>query len=116
MAKYSKNNRIRSKKYHIFALLLCIFTSYCISSHGQAPDENLIYNPGFESYQDCPRKIDALGILTIVDAWFQPTNGSADYFNTCGMKECFVPNNKLGIQEPHSGIDVVLDVITGVSA
>ncbi len=103
MAKYSKNNRIRSKKYHIFAVLFCIFTSYCFSSYAQAPDENLVYNPSFESYQDCPRKIDALGILTIVDAWFQPTNGSADYFNTCGMKECFVPNNKLGIQEPHSG-------------
>ncbi|MBR5777308.1 MAG: OmpA family protein [Bacteroidales bacterium] len=88
-------------KQSIFFFLSLLTTTICTKA--QAPDENLIYNSDFESYQDCPRRIDALGILTIVDAWFQPTNGSADYFNVCGMKECFVPNNKLGIQEPHSG-------------
>ena len=87
-------------KQSIF-FFLSLLTTICTKA--QAPDENLIYNSDFESYQDCPRRIDALGILTIVDAWFQPTNGSADYFNVCGMKECFVPNNKLGIQDPHSG-------------
>ena len=65
---------------------LLLLTLLHTDLYAQAPTENLIYNPDFESYQDCPRKIDALGILTIVDAWFQPTNGSADYFNTCGMK------------------------------
>lgn len=88
-------------KQSIFFFLSLLTTTICTKA--QAPDENLIYNSDFESYQDCPRRIDALGILTIVDAWFQPTNGSADYFNVCGMKECFVPNNKLGIQDPHSG-------------
>ena len=88
-------------KQSIFFFLSLLTTTICTKA--QAPDENLIYNSDFESYQDCPRRIDALGILTIVDAWFQPTNGSADYFNVCGMKECFVPINKLGIQDPHSG-------------
>ena len=63
----------------------------------------LIYNPSFEQYQECPKRVDALGTLTIVDAWYQPTAGSADYFNVCGSRECGVPKNKLGIQEPHSG-------------
>lgn len=66
-------------------------------------DKNLIYNPSFEEYRQCPRKIDALGTLTIVDAWFQPTAGSADYFNVCGARDCGVPKNKLGIQDAHSG-------------
>lgn len=64
---------------------------------------NLVFNPSFEEYQECPRKIDALGHLTIVDAWYQPTEGSADYFNVCGTRECGVPRNKLGIQDAHLG-------------
>lgn len=63
----------------------------------------LVYNPSFEEYRECPRKIDALGVLTIVDAWYQPTAGSADYYHVCGSRECGVPKNKLGFQEPHSG-------------
>lgn len=66
-------------------------------------DVNLVFNPSFEEYRECPRKVDALGTLTIVDAWFQPTAGSADYYNVCGSRECGVPKNKLGIQEPHHG-------------
>lgn len=64
---------------------------------------NLVFNPSFEEYRECPRKIDALGHLTIVDAWYQPTEGSADYFNVCGTRDCGVPHNKLGIQDAHSG-------------
>lgn len=64
---------------------------------------NLVYNSSFEEYRECPRKIDALGTLTIVEAWYQPTAGSADYYNVCGSRECGVPKNKLGIQEAHLG-------------
>ena len=64
---------------------------------------NLVYNPSFEEYRDCPRKIDALGTLTIVEAWFQPTAGSADYYNVCGSRDCGVPKNKLGTQDAHLG-------------
>ena len=64
---------------------------------------NLVYNPSFEEYRECPCKIDALGTLTIVDAWYQPTAGSADYYNVCGSRDCGVPKNKLGIQDAHLG-------------
>lgn len=64
---------------------------------------NLVYNGSFEEYRNCPRKVDASGVLTIVEGWYQPTKGSADYFNTCGTKECGVPKNKMGVQEAHSG-------------
>lgn len=64
---------------------------------------NLVYNGSFEEYRTCPRKVDASGVLTIVEGWYQPTKGSADYFNTCGTKECGVPKNKMGEQMAHSG-------------
>lgn len=64
---------------------------------------NLVFNPSFEDYRECPRRIDALGKLTIVDAWYQPTAGSADYYNICGSRDCGVPRNKLGIQDAHFG-------------
>ena len=45
---------------------------------------NLVYNGSFEEYRSCPKRIDAVGVLSIVDCWYQPTKGSADYFNKCG--------------------------------
>ena len=64
---------------------------------------NLVYNPSFEEYRRCPQKIDALGVMREADAWWQPTGGSSDYFNSCGGRECCVPRNKMGFQEAHSG-------------
>lgn len=64
---------------------------------------NLVYNGSFEEYRHCPRRVDAVGVLTLVEGWYQPTKGSADYFNVCGSRECGVPSNKLGQQLPHDG-------------
>ena len=64
---------------------------------------NLVFNGSFEEYRFCPKRVDAVGILINVDGWYQPTKGSADYFNTCGSRECGVPKNKLGEQLPHDG-------------
>ena len=86
------------------ALMQAVFLAIPVSGLTQeAKENNLVFNPGFEEHRRCPEKIDPVGTLTIVDAWFQPTKGSADYYNTCGAKDCFVPTNKLGIQYPHSG-------------
>lgn len=68
-----------------------------------ASGANLVYNGSFEDYRSCPRKVDAVGILTLVEGWYQPTLGSADYFHRCGTRECGVPRNKLGFQQPHGG-------------
>ena len=74
-----------------------------LSIYLPAQNQNLIYNSSFEEFAECPKKIDALGILTIVDAWYQPTLGSADFFHPCGARDCSVPKNKLGIQYPRTG-------------
>lgn len=68
----------------------------------QSPD-NMIYNPSFEQHVRCPERIDALGIMSEVEGWWQPTAGSSDYFNLCGGRESSVPRNKLGFQQAHSG-------------
>lgn len=86
---------------HKFSLLVLMLL--LMASSVAQDSANLVYNPSFEDYVACPRRIDALGILTIVEGWYQPTRGSADYYNRCGMRECAVPKNKLGVQEPHSG-------------
>lgn len=89
---------------HWISLGLFIALSHTFCAQGQqVGNRNLVYNPSFEEYVDCPRKIDALGILTIVDAWYQPTLGSADYYNICGSRDCSVPKNKLGIQNALDG-------------
>lgn len=74
-----------------------------ISNNDSTTHTNLVFNGSFEDYRTCPRKVDALGVLTLVEGWYQPTRGSADYFNVCGTRECGVPKNKLGEQSPHSG-------------
>ncbi len=74
-----------------------------VSNNDSTTHTNLVFNGSFEDYRTCPRKVDALGVLTLVEGWYQPTRGSADYFNVCGTRECGVPKNKLGEQSPHSG-------------
>ena len=70
-------------------------------------DGNLIYNPSFEEYYTCPQKIEPYGYMSQAVAWWQPTGGSADYYNKCGSKQCNVPKNKLGIQMPRTGVGMV---------
>ena len=90
------------KHWMILSVALCYFAAIEAQTKTTlAP--NLVYNSSFEEYRECPRKIDALGTLTIVDAWYQPTAGSADYYNVCGSRDCGVPKNKLGIQDAHFG-------------
>ena len=89
-------------KKHWFTLTGFLYLLSAGVSHGQAPD-NMVYNPSFEEYRRCPQKVEALGVMRDVEAWWQPTQGSSDYFNACGGRECVVPRNKMGIQAAHSG-------------
>lgn len=89
-------------KYHwrtIIGFLLLLSSSPVLSQE----IDNMVYNPSFEDHRDCPKRIEALGVMQEVDAWWQPTAGSSDYFNTCGGRECSVPQNKLGSQKARSG-------------
>ena len=90
------------KKHWIYlACFLAITATMPLRS--QTDGENLVFNPSFEEHRKCPMKIDALGVMTEADAWWQPTSGSSDYFNACGSRECNVPRNKMGFQKAHDG-------------
>ena len=95
-------------KILIFCILL---SSYSVGLFSQNitfdNDSNLIYNPSFEMHSSCPLRIEPYGIMNEVDAWWQPTRGSSDYYNNCGGKQCHVPKNKLGIQMPRTGESMV---------
>ena len=99
--------RVRGGKIIKAAVLICVSVACCFpfpTLRLQAQNAaNLVYNPSFEEHRFCPQRIDALGVMMAVDAWWQPTRGSSDYFNPCGGRECLVPRNKMGFQEAHDG-------------
>lgn len=86
------------RRWTTLACLLILFRY----GHAQT-SENMVYNPSFEEHTLCPQRIEAIGIMQGVDAWWQPTKGSSDYFHPCGGRECLTPRNKMGNQVPHSG-------------
>jgi OOP family OmpA-OmpF porin len=64
--------------------------------------QNLVPNPSFEDYSQCPLIITQYKLEGLND-WFQPTMGSADYYNSCAKMPCSVPENMLGKHEPRTG-------------
>ena len=64
--------------------------------------QNLVPNPSFESYSQCPYSENQ---VTYCDGW-QICFGTPDYFNSCftiGPVNVGVPNNSLGYQFPYHG-------------
>ncbi len=78
--------------------LILFFVMLTLTALGQ----NLVPNPSFEEYSECPRIITQTKLEGLND-WFQPGVGSADYYNRCGRKVCGVPSNMLGVHEPRTG-------------
>jgi gliding motility-associated-like protein len=68
---------------HVYALL-----SIVASVSAGFSQTNLVPNPGFEEYDDCPVCCytiqTSLTSFPYVSDWFAPTAGTSDYFNTCG--------------------------------
>lgn len=63
--------------------------------------QNLVSNPGFEDMEICPGNY-TLNELTAIKGWWQASEGTPDYFNTCSTK-AGVPNNIFGSQESNEG-------------
>jgi len=65
--------------------------------------QNLVPNPSFELYTQCPNTVDDIGYLT---EWRALTNhlGTPDFFNICATTSIVsVPQNQLGTQIPFDG-------------
>lgn len=97
------------KTKHFLILNLFIFCFLLVKGQTISfdNDSNLIFNPSFEQHLSCPQRIDPYGYMDEPVAWWQPTSGSADYYNNCGGKQCQVPKNKLGYQNPRTGGSMV---------
>ncbi|MBA3647613.1 MAG: gliding motility-associated C-terminal domain-containing protein [Chitinophagales bacterium] len=69
--------------------------------------QNLVPNFSFENYFHCPKGFNSMDtsavIFPSVDRWYNPNNGTADYFNVCGDELDSIPLNVNGFQYPHSG-------------
>ncbi len=57
--------------------------------------QNLVENPSFESFLECPDRLGNFG--QDLKYWSVPTLGSTDYFNACSLS-MGVPNNFMGKQ------------------
>ena len=74
---------------------LIIFLLFYYALFGQ----NLVLNPSFEEFYDCPRDISFFH--KNVKYWTIPNNGTTDYFNSCSKKVGF--KNFIGFQKARTG-------------
>ena len=68
----------------------------------QCMEMNLVLNGDFESFTLCPTVSSQFDVAA---PWFQPTDGTSDYFNSCSGPASYVstPTNSAGVQVPRSG-------------
>ncbi len=79
-------------------LFILAFT-YVVTIGAQS---NLIPNPGFEEYHECPTFLSDFN--GVVKFWFTPSAGTPNYYNVCGKNpEVGVPNNYFGVKASISG-------------
>src|SRR6188474_1293115 len=82
---------------------LIFFSLIFITSLSYGFSQNLVPNPGFEEYINCP---SWAGEIAECPPW-QDGNGntgSCDYFNVCATGTIvWIPDNNVGYQETHTG-------------
>jgi hypothetical protein len=69
--------------------------------YGVCEGQNLVPNGDFEQYWHCP---DNVSQIDSVKFWFNPTWGTPDYYNQCGIGSANVPNTWLGFQHAQNGV------------
>ncbi len=69
---------------------------------GRQCGQNLVPNPSFERYTNCPTSISQFDFAS---PWFTPTDGTSDLFSSCGGPWSFMstPTNMAGVQVPVTG-------------
>lgn len=80
-------------------LLLALTYTLC-SSYAQV---NLVPNPSFEEYTDCPESLSWIGSVKVPYPWSYNNYGTPDYFNSCNLGDLGVPQNVRGFQDAYSG-------------
>ncbi|MEQ6118859.1 OmpA family protein [Reichenbachiella sp. MALMAid0571] len=80
----------------IWVLLFSIATFFSFA-------QNLVFNPDFEVYENCPDKFTVNFTKIIIPHWESPTGGTPDYYNSCSEGLAGVPKNWAGDCSPKSG-------------
>lgn len=65
--------------------------------------QNLVPNPGFEDYDNCPGGHSEAPHEFSVHHWQSANMGTPDYFNTCSVGEADVPHNWAGVSNAFEG-------------
>jgi len=82
------------------AVLNLIAVCFFFNLNGIIFSQNLIKNPSFEDYFECPNTLGTFN--EHVKSWSTPTGGTTDYFNTCSTVMS-APENFNGIQHTKDG-------------
>ncbi len=82
----------------IIKILVCII---CFL-HTNVGAQNLVPNPSFENYVECP-DTSFLQFYALLDSTWMQFN-SADPYNTCSLSNYYsIPENRFGSQNTHTG-------------
>lgn len=65
--------------------------------------QNLVPNPSFEEFFQCPGSYNYATDGKLAPGWFSPTTGTPDLFNACSKGDAGVPNNWAGFSKAYSG-------------
>src|SRR5271154_1023639 len=70
----------------------------------QSLAQNLVPNPSFEQYFQCPGSFNPQGSdRNFAPGWVSPTQGTPDLFNRCSFGNAGVPHNWAGVAHAHKG-------------
>jgi outer membrane protein OmpA-like peptidoglycan-associated protein len=99
--------------YSVVLVVTSIFIFFPVNSIS-AQSKNLVLNPGFEQYYECPKSHNPENQShKIVPNWTYPTFAAPDYFNKCGINDGGVPQNFAGNSQPKEGNGYVGAILTG---
>lgn len=81
--------------------LINIFIVVLITPLPNHCQTNLVENCGFENYSACPNGISE---FNNIDDWWQPSNGTPDFFHTCATNtDVTIPSNYFGFEPALEG-------------
>ncbi len=92
----------RSSKWFPLVILTCLLP---FTWNNTATGQNLVPNPSFEEYLNCPYMINAVPFTA--PPWVAAFGGTPDYYNACMNSyqwQFGVPTNAQGYQEAHTGV------------
>jgi len=94
-----------NRNVRLIVLIMVLLVSVLFDANNILCGQNLVVNPGFEEYSDCPSETNQIDRTIGWDVAL----GSPDYYNRCAMpttgasQSVEIPDNYHGSQEPFAG-------------